>query len=85
MAKKNIGKPIMAGEVPHGVKEPAFVKMYEGCSIYSYTDAQEALRLVMFNKRASVRHGTKEALGMRTEAKMREKYNLELVREIGGQ
>jgi len=72
----------MAGEIPHGHHEPAFVEMHKGCSICSYTDTKGALRLVMLGKDDSVRHGTKEALQCVTRARLEGRYNLQLVREI---
>lgn len=79
---KTKGKPIMAGSIPHGVDEPAYMEMYKGCSIWSYTDTGGALRLVMFDSDNSVRHGTRDALQRLTRANMEKVYNLELVREI---
>ena len=83
MAKKFTGKPIMAGSVPHGLNEPAYVSMYKGCSIWSYNDSEGALRLVMLDSDDNVKHGTKEAYRLSNKVGMEERYNLNLVREIG--
>ncbi len=72
----------MAGEIPHGNNEPAFVEMYKGCSTHSYTDTKGALRLVMLSGDDSVRHGTKEAVECVTRLCLEDRYNLQLVREI---
>ena len=77
------GKPIMAGSIPHPSNEPSYIDMYKGCSIYSYKDSQEALRLVMFDKHNCVRHGMSEVCSIGSKALLEKMYNLELVREIG--
>ncbi len=83
MARRQQGKPIMAGSVPHGVNEPSYISMYRGHSIWSYRDKENALRLVMFDKEDNVRHGTMEALRALKKENMEGMYNLEMVREIG--
>ena len=84
MAKWNSNKPagFMAGQIPHGQNEPAYVEMYKGCSIHSYTDNKDTLRLVMLDRDGSVRHGTEEAMQGITRAYLEKRYNLSLVREI---
>ena len=83
MAKKIKKGAFMAGSIPHGNKEPAFVSIYRGCSICSYYDKNKALRLVMFNEDGSVRYGTNEALRVNSRALLDGMYNLQLVRTIG--
>jgi hypothetical protein len=72
----------MAGQIPYGNHEPAFVEMYKGCTIYSYLDSEDALRLVMIDRDGRVKHGTREAVRLLSKANLANRYELQLVREI---
>jgi hypothetical protein len=81
--KAQKSKCFMAGSIPHGKNEPAYVQMYKGNSVYSFTDTEGALRLFMCDSDGNVTHGCKEALEASTRQKIEEKYNIQLVRNIG--
>ena len=80
--RKFKSKCFMAGSVPHGKNEPAYIEMYKGNSVYTYKDAEGALRLFMSTPNGNVVHGCKEALEASTRQKIEEKYNIQLVRHI---
>ena len=54
----------------------------KGCSIYSFTDSQGSLCLVLFDEDGRVKEGGEEARAMLTKANMEKRYTLSLVREI---
>ena len=81
--KKFKSRCFMAGSVPHGKNEPAYIEMYKGNSVYSFNDTDGALRLFMSTPNGDVVHGCKEAIEASTRQKIEEKYNIQLVRTVG--
>jgi len=80
----NNSKPAghMAGQIPHGKNEPAFLKTYKGCSVYSYIDSNDRISLVMFDSSNRVKSGSKEAMKVGEKVLLEAMYKLEHVRTI---